>query len=146
MKKVKKKIRWMCSRVRFPVLPDYLRSSGSGTGSTQPRVSITEELLEWKSSGSGSRKSRLTAVGIRCADHATPSIRKKKMTLPTTRGHSVVIIRLRTGVMYSLIIFWIFLSISSFVFIRFLYLLASNHIFSSYVNCSSRLFCAYVTL
>jgi hypothetical protein len=23
-------------RVRFPALPDYLRSSGSGTGSTQP--------------------------------------------------------------------------------------------------------------
>jgi hypothetical protein len=39
-------------------------------------VSITEELLEWKSSGSGSRKSRLTAVRIRCADHATPSIRE----------------------------------------------------------------------
>jgi hypothetical protein len=32
--------------VRFPVLPDFLRSSGSGTG-------IFEELLEWKSSGSG---------------------------------------------------------------------------------------------
>jgi hypothetical protein len=39
-------------------------------------VSITEELLEWKSRGSGSRKPRLTAVGIRCADHATQSIRK----------------------------------------------------------------------
>jgi hypothetical protein len=39
-------------------------------------MSITEELLEWKSSGSGSRKPRLTAVGIRCADHVTPSIRK----------------------------------------------------------------------
>jgi hypothetical protein len=39
-------------------------------------VRITEELLEWKSSGSGSRKPRFTAVGIRCADHATPSIRK----------------------------------------------------------------------
>jgi hypothetical protein len=39
-------------------------------------VNITEELLEWKSSGSGSRKSRLTAVGIHCADHATPPIRK----------------------------------------------------------------------
>jgi hypothetical protein len=37
---------------------------------------ITEELLEWKSSGSGSRKLRLTAVGICCADHATPFIRK----------------------------------------------------------------------
>jgi hypothetical protein len=36
-------------------------------------VRITEELLEWKSSGSGSRKSRLTAVWIRCTDHATPS-------------------------------------------------------------------------
>jgi hypothetical protein len=24
-------------RVRFPALPDFLRSSGSGTGSTQPR-------------------------------------------------------------------------------------------------------------
>jgi hypothetical protein len=39
-------------------------------------VRINEELLEWKNSGSLSRKSRLTAVGIRCADHATPSIRK----------------------------------------------------------------------
>jgi hypothetical protein len=25
------------SRVRFPTLPDFLRSSGFGTGSTQPR-------------------------------------------------------------------------------------------------------------
>jgi hypothetical protein len=39
-------------------------------------VNITEELLEWNSSGSGFRKSRLTAKGIRCADHDTPTIRK----------------------------------------------------------------------
>jgi hypothetical protein len=39
-------------------------------------VRITEELLEWKSSGSGCRKQRLTVVGIRCADNATPSISK----------------------------------------------------------------------
>jgi hypothetical protein len=39
-------------------------------------VRITEELLERKISGFGSRKSRLMAVGIRYADHATPSIRK----------------------------------------------------------------------
>jgi hypothetical protein len=39
-------------------------------------VNMTEELLEWKNSGSRSRKLRLTAVGIHCADHVTPSIRK----------------------------------------------------------------------
>jgi hypothetical protein len=39
-------------------------------------VRVTKELLEWKSSSSGSRKPTLTAVGFRYADHATPSIRK----------------------------------------------------------------------
>jgi hypothetical protein len=39
-------------------------------------VRITEELLEWKTIGSGSRKPKLAGVGIRCADHATPSIRE----------------------------------------------------------------------
>jgi hypothetical protein len=39
-------------------------------------VRITEELLVSKTSGSESRKSRLTAMGIRCADYATTSIRK----------------------------------------------------------------------
>jgi hypothetical protein len=39
-------------------------------------VRTNEELLECKSSGSGSRKSRLTTVGIRCGDHATSYIRK----------------------------------------------------------------------
>jgi hypothetical protein len=34
-------------RVRFPAIPDFLRSSGSGTGSTQPR-GTTEELLDRK--------------------------------------------------------------------------------------------------
>jgi hypothetical protein len=39
-------------------------------------IIINEELLKWKSSRSGSRKPRLTAVEIRCSDHVTPSIRK----------------------------------------------------------------------
>jgi hypothetical protein len=39
-------------------------------------VSITEEILEWKSSGFGCRKPKLMAVGIRCADLAKSSIRK----------------------------------------------------------------------
>jgi hypothetical protein len=38
-------------RVRFPALPDFPRSSGSGTGFTQLRELL--ELLERKSSGSG---------------------------------------------------------------------------------------------
>jgi hypothetical protein len=71
-----------------PNTPGY-RSRGSGFDSRRYQifwvvgpewgplslVRITEELLEWKSSGSGSRELRLTVVGIRCADHATPSIR-----------------------------------------------------------------------
>jgi hypothetical protein len=39
-------------------------------------VRINEELLEWKSNGSGSRKSRLTVLRIYCADNVTPSLRK----------------------------------------------------------------------
>jgi hypothetical protein len=50
-------------------------------------VRITEELLEWKSSGYGSRKLRLTAVGIRCIDQAKLFIRK-------SGGRSVGIVRL----------------------------------------------------
>jgi hypothetical protein len=43
------------------------------------------------------RKPRLTAVGIRCADHATPSTRKRlALTSPTSGGRSVGIVRLRT--------------------------------------------------
>jgi hypothetical protein len=40
------------SRVRFPALPDFLRSSGSGTGPLS-LVSTTEEQLGRNSSGSG---------------------------------------------------------------------------------------------
>jgi hypothetical protein len=43
------------------------------------------------------RKLRLTAVGIRCADHATSSTLKSwALTSPTSGGRSVGIVRLRT--------------------------------------------------
>jgi hypothetical protein len=59
-------------------------------------VRTIEELLEWKSSGSG-QENRNNGRGIRCADHATPSIRKKlALTSPTSGGRSVGIVRLRT--------------------------------------------------
>jgi hypothetical protein len=61
-------------------------------------MSITEELLEWKISGSGSRKHRLTAVGIRCTDHVTPLSANLTLTSPTSGGRSIGLIRLRTKV------------------------------------------------
>jgi hypothetical protein len=50
------------SWVRFPTLPNFLRSNGSGTGSTQPHEH--KWGATWKKiSGSGLEKLRLTAVG-----------------------------------------------------------------------------------
>ena len=84
------------SRVQFPALPDFLSSSGSGTGSTHPRE-VNWGATWIKSSGSGPEKQRLTAVGIRCADYVTPLYPQKlALTSPTGGGRSVGIVRLRT--------------------------------------------------
>ena len=78
----------------------FLSSSGSETGSTQPRE---PPEVNWgatwikKSSGSRSRKQSLTAVGTCCADHATPLYPQKlALTSPTGGGRSVGIVRSRT--------------------------------------------------
>jgi hypothetical protein len=53
-------------RFRFPALPDFLRSSRSGTGSTQPREYNRGKVAV------PVQKSENTAVGIRHADHIAP--------------------------------------------------------------------------
>jgi hypothetical protein len=59
-------------------------------------VSTIKELIARESIGSGLEIEN-TAVGIRCADHATSSIRKKlALTSPTRDGRSVGIVRSRT--------------------------------------------------
>jgi hypothetical protein len=58
-------------------------------------VRITEELLQWKSSGSASRKSRLAACGsIALTTRHYPQ--KLALTSPTSGGRSVGIVPLRT--------------------------------------------------
>jgi len=53
--------------------------------------------LNEKSSGSKSRKQRLTAVGTRCAYHVTPLYPQKlALTSLTGGGRSVGIVRVRT--------------------------------------------------
>ena len=87
----------------------FLSSSGSGTGSSQPRE---PREVNWgatwiKSSGSRSRKQRLTAVGTRCADHVTPLYPQKlALTSPTGGGRSVGIVRSQTKATEFSLVYW----------------------------------------
>jgi hypothetical protein len=80
-------------RVRFPGLPDFLRSNGSGTGSAQPRE--YNWGATWKKKERlRSRKTRLWSWGVRCADYTTHLYPQKlALTLPRSGGLSVGIVR-----------------------------------------------------
>jgi hypothetical protein len=86
------------ARVRFPALPDFLRSSGSGTGSTQSRE------YNW---GATSKKSSGSGLENREYGRRDPSQRQRgtlypqtlALTLPTSTGRSVGIVHSRTQTM-----------------------------------------------
>jgi hypothetical protein len=81
-------------RVRFPALPE--KKVVGLERCPLSLVSTTEELLNRKVAAPV-WKTETTAVGIRRADHVTPSIRKKlAITSPTSGGRSVGIVRSRT--------------------------------------------------
>jgi hypothetical protein len=95
------------SRVRFPALPDFLRNSGSGTGSTQPRednwgtISRKQRLR--------SRKPKLTTVGYSLRwPRDTLYALNLALTSPTSGGCSLGIVRWPTEA-------------PEFVFVCFLY-------------------------
>jgi hypothetical protein len=84
-------------RVRFPVLPDFLRSSGSGTGSTQPlEYNWIEELLGRKNRGSGLESREYSRRYPSRRPRVTLHPQKLALTSATSDGRSVVIVRSRT--------------------------------------------------
>jgi hypothetical protein len=87
----------------------YKKSSGSGTGSTQPRE--YNWGATWRNSSGSGLESHNTAVGVRHADYVAPSSSKNvALTSLTSGGRSVGIVRLRTEVMSSFIVLLYLLS------------------------------------
>jgi hypothetical protein len=82
------------SRVRFPTLPDFLRSSASGTASTRPREDSWELFQGNSGSGLGNE---INGRGgpLRWPRDALYPL-KLALTSPTSCGRSVGIVRLRT--------------------------------------------------
>jgi hypothetical protein len=88
--------RYQRSRARFLALPDFLRNSGSGTGSTQPQP---EELLGRNSSDSGLEVREYGRGELLHLLRDTLYLQTLALTSPTNDGRSVGIVRSWTKVM-----------------------------------------------
>jgi hypothetical protein len=93
------------SRVRFPALPDFLSSFGSGTGSTQPRED--KWGATWKRKYQlRSWKPRLMDVGVCRTGHRRPFyLQKVGIKFVGQWRSSVSIVHLRTK-SYNFVWFW----------------------------------------
>jgi hypothetical protein len=90
--------------VWFPALPDFLGSSGSGMGSTQPRE--YNWGATWKKSSGSSLETEITAIGICHTDHATLLYPQNLvLTLPTSGGRLISIVHSRTKAIELLLLF-----------------------------------------
>jgi hypothetical protein len=81
--------------VRFPALPDFLRRSGSGTASTQPRE-YNWGATRKKSSGSALERREYGHRDPSRWPHGTLYLQKLEVTSPTSGGRSISIVHLRT--------------------------------------------------
>jgi hypothetical protein len=81
--------------VRFPALPDSLRSSGSGTGSTQPRE-YNWEVTWKKNSGSGLENREFGRRDPSLRSRNTLYPQKLALTSPTNSVNSVGMVYSRT--------------------------------------------------
>jgi hypothetical protein len=84
------------SRVQFSALPDFLRSSGSGTGSTQPHEYNRGVTWKKKNSGSCLESRKYGRRNPSCWPRGTLYPQNLAQTSPTSGGRSVGIVRSRT--------------------------------------------------
>jgi hypothetical protein len=120
------------SRVRFAALLDFLRSSGSGTGSTEP-FSTTEELFARESGGSGIENREYGRRDPLCWPCNTLYPQTLALISPTSGGRSVAIVRSRTkATEFVFVLFVVRINMQQLSRIRYLNFSQESNMFMKY--------------